>query len=65
MRWPHDDRVVDLHVWSVGPGIRAAAISLVSHAPRAPDTYKSRIPNDLGIVHLTIEVHHCQSALAA
>ncbi|MGE0830779.1 MAG: CDF family Co(II)/Ni(II) efflux transporter DmeF [Hyphomonadaceae bacterium] len=60
-----DDRVVDLHVWSVGPGFRAAAISLVSHAPRTPDIYKSRIPEDLGVVHLTVEVHRCWSALAA
>src|SRR5262249_39463789 len=30
------DRVTDLHLWQVGPGHRAAVISLVSDAPRQP-----------------------------
>jgi cation diffusion facilitator family transporter len=53
------DRIADLHVWSVGPGIYAASISIVSHKPAMPDAYRSRLPHDLGIVHATIEVHQC------
>ena len=60
-----DDRVVDLHVWSVGPGIRAAVVSIVTHDPRPPAEYKSRVPESLGIVHLTVETHLCNDAPAS
>ena len=59
-----DDKIADLHVWSVGPGIYAASISIVSHAPAEPDVYRSRLPHDLNIVHATIEVHSCEDASA-
>ena len=60
-----DDRVVDLHVWSVGPGIRAAVVSIVTHDPRPPAEYKVRVPEGLGIVHLTVETHLCSDAPAS
>lgn len=56
----HDgDRVVDLHLWSVGPGIYAANISVVSQVPRSPERYKAAIPSELSLVHVTVEVHAC------
>jgi len=54
-----DNRVADLHVWSVGPGIYAAILSVISGAPRPPDWYKTLIPSNLGVVHVTVEVHCC------
>ena len=54
---PGDARVVDLHVWSIGPGLFAAAIALVGPEPRATATYKRRIPPELPLVHVTLEVH--------
>lgn len=54
-----DSRVSDLHVWTVGPGIHAAALTLVAAAPREPAAYLALIPRRLGIVHATIEVHRC------
>ena len=36
------DRVTDLHLWQVGPGHRAAVISVVSDHPLPPSTYKRR-----------------------
>jgi cation diffusion facilitator family transporter len=54
-----DNRVADLHLWSVGPGIYAAIVSVVSHAPRPPGWYKALIPGGLGLVHVTVEVHRC------
>jgi len=51
-----DDRIADLHIWSVGPGIRAAEIVVVSSAPEDPARYRERLPRDLGLVHVTIEV---------
>jgi cation diffusion facilitator family transporter len=53
------DRVADLHVWSIGPGMLAAEIAVVSHEPGPPDAYKARIPNALNVVHATVEVHSC------
>ncbi len=54
-----DDRVVDLHCWSIGHGIRAAELAIVSHDPAPPDHYKEKIPKRLNIVHATVEVHAC------
>ena len=54
-----DNRVSDLHVWSVGPGIYAAEIGIVSSRPLDPDSYYSLLPEDLGLVHVTFETHLC------
>ena len=54
-----DTRVADLHLWSIGPGIHAAAIVMVSDEPRAPDHYRRLIPPDLHVVHATVEVQRC------
>lgn len=51
------DHVTDLHVWSIGHGIFAADIAVVSIDPKTPDQYKSLIPAKLKIVHATVEVH--------
>jgi len=50
------DRVTDLHLWQVGPGHRAAVISLVSDAPREPAIYKERLRDLTGLSHVTVEV---------
>jgi cation diffusion facilitator family transporter len=55
-----DDRITDLHCWSIGPGIYAADLAIVSDNPKSPADYRSRIPSELGIVHATIEVHRCR-----
>ena len=54
-----DSRVTDLHVWSIGPGIYSAQVTLVAHSPAAPDEYKGRIPKSAGVVHITVEIHVC------
>jgi cation diffusion facilitator family transporter len=53
------DRITDLHLWSIGHGIYAAEIALVSHDPQTPSHYKSLIPLNFGVVHATVEVHRC------
>jgi len=53
-------RLADLHMWSVGPGIYAAALAVVADAPEPPDDYRRRLPADLGLVHVTIEVQRCR-----
>ncbi len=57
-----DTRVTDLHVWSIGPEIFSALISVVAHNPATPAEYKSRIPDTLGLVHVSIEIQECPSA---
>ncbi len=57
----HDDnRITDLHIWSIGPNIYAALIALVTAAPKPPEHYVAMVPSHLGLVHATVEVHHCQ-----
>jgi cation diffusion facilitator family transporter len=53
------DRVTDLHLWQVGPGHRAAVISLVSGDPLPPAIYKLRLRGLRGLSHVTIEVEVC------
>lgn len=54
---PGDVRVWDLHIWSIGPGIYAAIVALSADHPKHPDRYRRRLPDRLGLVHVTIEVH--------
>ena len=51
------DRLTDLHVWSIGPGIRAATITIVSPDPPDPDEVRARLPEGAGLVHTIVEVH--------
>jgi Co/Zn/Cd efflux system component len=53
------DRLADLHVWSVGPGIWSVEGVLLSESPRSAEDYKARIPKRLGVVHATLEVVAC------
>jgi len=49
-------RIADLHVWTIGPGHRAAIISVrTSHSCR-PEDVEGLIPDDLEIAHLTVEI---------
>ena len=54
------DRVTDLHIWSIGHGIYAAEIAVVSDDPATPEYYKSLIPGTLNVVHATVEAHKCR-----
>ena len=51
------DRVSDLHVWQIGPGIYSALASVVSTDPLSPDQYKAQFRGNKQIVHLTVEVN--------
>jgi cation diffusion facilitator family transporter len=53
-----DTRVADLHVWSIGPGLYAAELAVVSHNPAPPSTYKRLLPEG-ALAHVTVEVHRC------
>lgn len=52
--------IVDLHVWRVGPGKFACVVGLVTASPEPPEHYKQRLRVHEELVHVTVEVHHCQ-----
>ena len=51
------DRVVDLHLWQVGPGHAALIACIVSEHPLTVDAYKARLADLPGLSHVTIEVN--------
>ncbi|MEW6015166.1 MAG: CDF family Co(II)/Ni(II) efflux transporter DmeF [Candidatus Zixiibacteriota bacterium] len=55
-----DARISDLHIWAVGPDIYAAEIVIFDSNPKNPQYYSSLLPQDLGIVHSTIQVEKCR-----
>ena len=57
-----DNRIVDLHLWAVGPDIYSAVISIVSRSPQQPDYYKSLLANHLTLEHISVEVHEYEEA---
>lgn len=58
-----DSKVTDLHIWSIGPGIYSAIISLVAHQPKKAADYKALIPHQLGVAHAAIEITLCEESL--
>ncbi|MBT8386104.1 MAG: CDF family Co(II)/Ni(II) efflux transporter DmeF [Ignavibacteria bacterium] len=53
------NKVADLHIWAIGPNLYNAIISVVTDAPKQPDHYRKMIPDNIGLVHTTIEIHKC------
>lgn len=56
----NDSRIADLHLWSIAPNVYAAVIVVLAHHPLSPNQYKARIPTNLGLEHVSIEVHQCE-----
>ncbi len=56
-----DNRILDLHVWSVGAGIYASKMVIVSSNPLTVEQYHNLIPEEFGLVHKVIEVRKCTS----
>ncbi len=54
-----DSVVTDLHVWQVGIGKFAAMVSIVAHQPKSCDSYRALLRGLDGLVHVTVETHHC------
>lgn len=54
-----DNKVFDMHIWSIGTGIYSAEIGIVTKYPESPNLYKRLIPKEIGIVHANFEVHQC------
>jgi cation diffusion facilitator family transporter len=55
------DRVTDLHLWRLGPGHSALIVTIISDRPEPPALYKERLAGIVGLSHVTVEVHCCES----
>jgi cation diffusion facilitator family transporter len=49
-------RIADLHVWSIGAGRKAAILAIESPSPCSLEEYRSLLPKNLGLEHVTIEI---------
>lgn len=56
-----DSKVIDLHLWSVAPGIYTLVAAVVTHRALDPEHYRSLLPDHPAIHHPVIEVRSCQS----
>jgi len=58
-----ETRIADLHVWRVGQGAYACAITVVTHSPTlTPDEVRATFSMHEEIRHSTIEIHRCHAA---
>jgi cation diffusion facilitator family transporter len=55
-----DHRVVDLHVWRLGPAARGCIVSILSHHPEPVEIYKRQLAALPGIGHVTVEINRCE-----
>ncbi len=51
-----DTRVVDLHVWEIGPGRTACILSLLTSAPQPLAAYHAAVRETGRIEHITVEI---------
>lgn len=49
-------RVIDLHVWRLGPGHHAAVAVVADDPPLPAEAYRARLEGLAGLSHLTVEV---------
>jgi len=54
-----DNRITDLHVWKVSENHLAATISVVTHYPQPPESYKKLLGHIPSLSHVIVEVNHC------
>jgi cation diffusion facilitator family transporter len=50
------DRLVDLHLWRLGPGHLGAVVSVLTSEPRDCAFYRARLENFESLSHVTVEV---------
>jgi cation diffusion facilitator family transporter len=50
------ERVLDLHLWRLGPGHSAVVAVVCAERPEAPEAYRARLRGLPGLSHVTVEV---------
>lgn len=62
---PPGTQITDLHVWRVGNGAYACAVSLLTHDPAlTPLAVRQALAIHEEIVHVTVEIHRCDECPA-
>jgi cation diffusion facilitator family transporter len=56
------DRVVDLHLWRLGPGHLGAIVSVVTRGTCEAAHYRQRLAGFADLSHVTVEVQRCGAA---
>ena len=54
-----DAEIADLHVWRVGRASYAAVMTVVADEPLSPASYRDRVNDIPGLVHVSVEVNRC------
>lgn len=49
------ERLLDLHLWRLGPGHHAAIVVIEAKAPSSAETYRARLAGLPGLSHVTVE----------
>jgi cation diffusion facilitator family transporter len=52
------DRLIDLHLWRLGPGHLGAIVAVATPKPRGPDYYQSLLSRFRTLSHVTVQVQH-------
>ena len=52
-----DNRVTDIHVWTVGSQQMSVIVSIVTHFPKNPQYYKALLTSFKNLVHITVEIN--------
>jgi Co/Zn/Cd efflux system component len=50
------DRLIDLHLWRLGPGHLGAVVSIVTGKPRDAAFYRATLSRFKSLSHVTVEV---------
>jgi cation diffusion facilitator family transporter len=58
------DRLVDLHLWRLGPGHLGAIVSVATAKQQEEQYYRAKLARFRSLSHLTIEVRHVEPAVA-
>ena len=51
-----DDRISDLHIWTIGEGLYSVSVSIVTSFPQSPSFYKELLLKHPEFAHVTVEV---------
>ena len=52
------DRLIDLHLWRLGPGHLGAVLVIETIRGHMPDFYRARLASFSSLSHITVEVHN-------
>lgn len=54
------ERLLDLHLWKLGPGHHAAIVVVEASAPQAAEAYRARLAGLHGLSHVTVETRQAR-----